>query len=215
MGLILGLTGWMALSFTTLEQRQAHGPMNTGHDLLRCEACHRLAPGTVRQQIQANLRYFLRLRRTAADFGAKQVDNDACLECHRRPDDRHPVFRFFEPRFQEVRSQLGPHRCLACHLEHQGRRVTVAEAGFCRHCHEKTRLKKDPLSPSHEHLIEDKRWGSCLGCHDFHGNHLHKPPVKLAERVPEAAILDYFAGGKSPYGEEKRFQAKRRVHYEY
>ena len=60
---------------------------------------------------------------------------------------------------------------MSCHREHQGVRVTLTEIGYCRHCHEETRLKRDPLDVSHEALIKAKEWDSCLGCHDFHGNH--------------------------------------------
>jgi len=41
------------------------GPANTGHEKLRCESCHVKAPGTIRQQLQANIKYFLGLRHNA------------------------------------------------------------------------------------------------------------------------------------------------------
>lgn len=214
-GLLAGLAVLYLVLFTRWEQLTAHGPMNTGHEDLRCEACHRAAPGTLRQQIQANARYLLGLRQKPADFGKKKVDNEICLDCHRRPDDRHPVFRFLEPRFQEVRREIAPHRCLSCHLEHQAKRVTLSEIDFCRHCHEETKLKKDPVSPSHEILVQGKRWRTCLGCHDFHGNHRQKPPTELANAFSKAEIIDYFEGGSSPYGEEKQFLTQRRKAYEY
>ena len=44
--------------------------------------------------------------------------------------------------------------CISCHLEHRGVRVTMADIGYCRHCHEDTRLKIDPLDVSHEALIK-------------------------------------------------------------
>jgi len=79
------------------------GEMNTGHQNIDCDYCHRLATGSLRQQIQANVRFVLGLRLKAADYGRSPVTNEQCLGCHRRPDDRHPVFLFFEPRFKEAR----------------------------------------------------------------------------------------------------------------
>ena len=54
----------------------APGRMNSGHEQLDCDGCHRPAPGTVRQQLQANTRYVLGLRAQPADFGERAVGND-------------------------------------------------------------------------------------------------------------------------------------------
>lgn len=124
----------------------AAGPMNTGHENLACESCHKPAEGTMRQQLQANLKYMLGLRESDVDFVRRPVGNAACLECHARPKDQHPVSRFLEPRFAEARAALGPQLCGSCHREHEGHRVTVREATFCRHCHQNLKLAKDPIT---------------------------------------------------------------------
>ena len=117
----------------------------------------------------------------AVDFGHQPVTNATCLECHDRPNDRHPVFRFFEPRFAEAREQIQPQYCLSCHLEHSGKRVTTFEITSCVHCHKDITLNHDPTTISHEDLIEAGQWESCLGCHDFHGNHVMKPKMVVEQ----------------------------------
>ena len=210
LGLALGIfTGSVILAFLLLpDQHKLHarGPMNTGHEGLRCEYCHQPARGTLRQQVQANARYLLGLRGSAADFGLTPAGNQQCLACHERPNDRHPVFRFNEPRFQEARSELHPETCVSCHLEHRGVRVTVADPGYCQHCHEDTRLKQDPIDISHETLIADENWESCLGCHDFHGNHEMETALQVREAFSPDRIQAYLNGGESPYGAEKQYE---------
>lgn len=206
------VAGAVALAFLLLpssEPLRAHGPMNTGHEDMPCGYCHREAPGSFRQQVQANLRYLAGGRASPADFGRQDVGNDACLACHDRPDDRHPVYRFLEPRFARAREALQPQACVSCHLEHSGRRVTQPDVGYCAGCHEDTKLRKDPIDVPHERLVADKRWETCLGCHDFHGNHVMKTATRLDRATPPAAIRAYFEGGRSPYGEEKRHEARR------
>lgn len=208
-GACLGLA---VLAYSVLpagEKLHAKGPMNTGHEKLACTGCHNHAPGSFRQQIQANLRYALGLRGTSAPFGRLPVGNQHCLACHERPNDRHPVYRFLEPRFAKVREELHPHACAACHAEHQGKRVTLAETGYCVHCHKETRLRKDPLDVSHEKLIALKRWDSCLGCHDFHGNHIMKTGKSVEKTIPVGEIRAYFEGGPSPYGDARFHKAKK------
>jgi hypothetical protein len=109
------------------------------------------------------------------------------------------VFRFLEPRFANARAALHPERCTSCHQEHAGTRVTVADAGYCRHCHADLAVEADPLDVSHRQLVQDQRWDTCLGCHDFHGNHGLKSPVRLDAAIPPAAIQSYLDGGASPY----------------
>ena len=211
-GYLLGISGGIAcllfLSAPPEERFLAHGPMNVGHERLHCEYCHVRAEGTVRQEIQANVRYLMGLRDTPADFGYRKVTNEVCLECHRRPNDRHPVYRFFEPRFKEARARIAPQYCISCHLEHTGKRVTRHTIGYCQACHEDTRLKKDPLDVSHEALIGADNWESCLGCHDFHGNHVMKTNATVNKRYSSERVQAYFDGARSPYSEKKHYKAK-------
>jgi len=169
--------------------------MNTGHHSLACSQCHMPSPGSVRQQLQGKMQSLVG-KGFFVDFGAGPVTRDTCLSCHRRPKDRHPVFRFLEPRFAEARSTIGAHQCVGCHQEHLGRRVTVSLT-FCQTCHNELQLAEDPILPTHENLIQNSRWASCLGCHDFHGNHEFETP---STPFSEAALKAYFSGGPSPYG---------------
>jgi hypothetical protein len=181
------------------EQAQAPGPMNVGHERLACDSCHVPAEGTTRQQLQANARHLLGLRKTPVDFGAKDVENGDCLACHERPFDRHPVFRFNEPRFQDARRKLGVHQCQSCHAEHQGAKV-LAEPTYCSECHGELELENDPIDVPHEQLVAEGRWQTCLGCHDFHGNHERVTPKKLEQALSADTVRSYFAGAASPYG---------------
>lgn len=213
LGLILGLTTGAAaltvLLLPGLEALHARGPMNSGHEDIGCENCHLPAPGTLRQQLQANAHYLLGSRGSTADFGLQRAGNEQCLACHDFPEERHPVFRFTEPRFQEARELLHPESCVACHREHRGVRVSIERIDYCRHCHEDTRLKRDPIDVPHEALVAAKEWESCLGCHDFHGNHLMTVRERVREAIPADRILAYFRGGASPYSAVKRHEARR------
>jgi hypothetical protein len=208
-GIAAGLAALAVLLWPANEALHAHGPMNHGHEQLDCAFCHREAPGSYRQQIQASLRFVLGRRTSPADFGRRDVGNEACLACHERPDDRHPVYRFLEPRFSEVRETLQPQYCLSCHREHTGRRIMLAEIGYCANCHEETKLRKDPVEVSHERLIALDRWETCLGCHDFHGNHVMQTATALRNAIPPARIRDYFDGGPSPFGSERRHEPRK------
>jgi ribosomal protein L37AE/L43A len=198
----------IALQLPSNAQLSAPGAMNTGHSALPCSSCHEAAPGSMRQQIQANVRYWLGLRRTPADFGASDVDSADCTSCHARAFDRHPVTRFTEPRFDQARRELAPQRCESCHKEHSGARVTV-DPSYCRHCHQDMAVEQDPLDTPHVELVGAGRWTTCLGCHDFHGNHMMSTKRTLAERVPMAALDSYFRGGASPYPGQLRHVAKQ------
>ena len=46
---------------------------------------------------------------------------------------------------------------------------------------------------------------TCLGCHDYHGNHKRPTQTKLGDAYATKAILDYLAGGTSPYGNDLKF----------
>jgi hypothetical protein len=196
------------LLFPGQEHLSAPGAMNAGHERLACSSCHRPAPGTLRQQLQADAKYVLGMRQTPADFGLRGVGNEDCLACHARPFDRHPVFRFTEPRFLDVRATLAPHRCESCHREHRGARITV-QAGYCVRCHDQLEMKNDPLDTSHAVLVREGRWLTCLGCHDFHGNHAETAPTRLAEAHDARAVQRYFEGGASPYTSRLRKRASQ------
>jgi hypothetical protein len=208
LGLAAGAAGLLLLLWPGQEALHVRGPMNTGHDDIDCEHCHQPAPGSLRQQLQANARHLLGLRGSAADFGLQRVGNAQCLACHDFPEERHPVFRFTEPRFERARLALHPETCVSCHVEHRGVRVTLPDNDYCRHCHGETRLKRDPLDVSHETLIDDGRWESCLGCHDFHGNHVMTTRRRLADVIPPERVAAYFRGGASPYSQTRRHQPR-------
>jgi hypothetical protein len=109
-GYLIGtVCGVISIVFLTTSWGEIYlkpGPSNVGHENVKCKYCHDSAPGTFRQQIQANIQYLLGNRPEIADFGRKNVSNESCTGCHQRPDDRHPVYRFFEPRFKKAREQL-------------------------------------------------------------------------------------------------------------
>lgn len=207
LGLLFMGIGLIIFFWPGAEELHRRGPMIPGHETLSCQSCHLSAPGTTRQQIQANVRYRLGLRTTAAAFQHLPVTNETCLACHIRPRDNHPVHRFTEPRFAEARAAIQPQFCSACHGEHQGVRVT-SEATFCVHCHADLTLKHDPLvDTSHAALIAAEQWDSCLTCHDFHGNHAMTPKVRQSEQLPITAVLAYFKDAPSPYSAQKFYQA--------
>lgn len=184
---------------------KAKGTMNTGHENLECNACHKPAEGTTRQQLGHNAQVLMTGVGDWTPVGFDEVDNNACLTCHDRPNDRHPVSRFNEPRFAKQRQTLAPHQCNSCHGEHNGGRVMGVEPQFCQNCHADLVLEDDPIDIDHATLIEQGDWTSCLGCHDFHGNHVRTTPMALAESIDRDVILEYLEGGVDPYGEEKRY----------
>jgi predicted CXXCH cytochrome family protein len=176
----------------------AHAP---GHEALACVDCHREAPGTMRQQLQAKVRHLVGLRDDDADFGMRDVDNATCAGCHDNPDDRHAPHRFLEPRFEQARRELAPQTCVSCHREHTGARLSQTNAGFCAACHGDMKVQDDPTRPTHAALVREQRWDTCLACHDFHGNHPHTPPHELKDAITPAAVTAYLRRADSPYGE--------------
>lgn len=210
-GLGLGLLSLLLLVAEKHADWHSPGPANSGHDKLICSDCHRPSTGSVRQQIQANLKQWMGLRQYPAYFRFNPVSNAYCLDCHDRPDDRHPVQRFNEPRFAEARAKLHPESCVACHGEHQQVRVTQADIGFCQTCHAEFSLKHDPISVPHKMLAEQQRWDTCLGCHDFHGNHDMKMPTELNHAIPANKISAYFKGAQSPYPGPVKHKAKEKL----
>lgn len=207
-GAFLGVIGLLLLLSKTHQQWSSPGPMMVGHEKLLCNDCHRPEGGSMRQQIQANVKYWLQQRQHGAYFQFRPVTNTQCLACHERPNEHHPVQRFNEPRFSEVREKLHPELCTACHQEHQGKRVTQQSTEFCQHCHDRFALKHDTLRPSHQTLVDEKRWSSCLGCHDFHGNHEMKLAVEIDHTIAPSAIANYFNGADSPYPGKRIHSAK-------
>jgi len=183
--------------------------MNTGHEDVKCEYCHKQAAGTLRQQIQGKIQFLLGNRSHDAYVGFREVSNDDCLSCHDRPEDNHPVFRFFEPKFTKARKKIRPHQCVSCHREHTGRRATTSMQ-FCKHCHGELKLRKDPISIPHGKLVKKKRWDLCLRCHDFHGNHRMKVEKKIILSHSEKKIHRYLDGlSDSPYSDKKRYKARK------
>jgi hypothetical protein len=197
-GILVGIAVTLWLHAPGQAHLRAPGPMNTGHETLACDACHVPAPGTLRQQLQRVARSWI-TGDAGTDVGFRTVGNTQCQSCHERPDDRHPVFRFLEPRFAKARAAIHPEQCTSCHREHDGVRVTVADGTYCRNCHADLDVKNDPLDMSHRALVAAQRWDSCLGCHDYHGNHGFAPPRRLADAIAPAAIETYLHGGSSPY----------------
>lgn len=204
------LFGLMLIVFLLMPQQEkfhASGPANIGHESLKCTDCHRRAPGDTRQQIQAKVKYWLGLRKAPVNFQFSEVTNNECKDCHDRPEDNHPTHRFFEPRFAKARASIHPEKCISCHREHEGIRITI-ESTFCSNCHEKLKLKQDPLETTHKQLIRQKQWSSCLVCHDFHGNHIMEIATTPKQGIEQKQIIDYFNGSPSPYSKQKHFTAK-------
>ena len=186
---------------------QAKGPANTGHAVLACTDCHKEAPGSVRQQLQAKVQYWLGRRDSDAAFGHERVGNEQCASCHGREQDSHPVHRFLEPRFAQARAALGVDTCVGCHREHSGVRVTMP-ATACATCHQDLDLKREPLDVPHRDLVARQDWQTCLGCHDFHGNHRRVTQTRVDQAYPPSAVRDYLDGGPSPFGSDKKYPAK-------
>lgn len=198
-GLFLSIAGLALLMSDNQAAWHSPGPANHGHEQLPCSDCHREGEGSARQQIQANLKHQLGLRKHEAYFQFRPVSNAQCLACHDRPNDPHLVHRFNEPRFAETRAKLHPETCVSCHVEHRGVRITLQNAGFCQSCHEDFSLKEDPVSIPHRTLAQQQRWETCLGCHDYHGNHRMDVPTEVDNAIAPAIIGDYFNGAASPY----------------
>lgn len=187
----------------------ASGRIQAGHVGLACADCHQPAAGTIRQQLQARARWLVGLRTDAVDFGRQAVGSAQCLDCHERPNERHPVFRFNEPRFADALFRVAANDCLGCHGEHDaGHRLVSDDLTFCSACHGGLVVRNDPLDTSHAALIEQKRWSTCLGCHDFHGNHAYKPPVLLADVTDPTALKAYLRDAPDPYGPARLFPAR-------
>lgn len=182
------------------EPLRPHGHPNVGHEQLKCVACHAEAPGTLRQTLQAKAKHTLGMRQTGAVVGMQPVGTATCLACHANPDDRHAPNRFLEPRFDQARAETGAHQCVSCHREHSAARVTVPTTTYCASCHQDLKVEDDKTSPSHDHLVATKQWGTCLQCHDYHGNHKWQAPLRLQDAAGVDMLQKYLKDGPSPYG---------------
>lgn len=198
LGGVISLAVVLALLLPSSQVFLKNGPMLPGHEELECISCHKDEQGSFRQQVQANIQYLLNKRESAVSVGLRPVENNECIECHERPNDRHPVYRFREPKYSEARKNIQADQCIACHSEHKNRRMSVA-INFCMHCHDELNLKEDPVDVSHQQLIKDKNWNSCLGCHDYHGNHDMKTEDKLENAIKLKDLKNYFERGSHPY----------------
>ncbi|MFT4699299.1 MAG: putative CXXCH cytochrome family protein [Flavobacteriaceae bacterium] len=183
----------------------AKGSFNAGHNNLKCIECHKSAPGTTRQQLQANMKSFLGLKDEYVPFGSLKAGNKECLSCHNRPNDVHPTHRFMEPKFISARKEIQPQNCVSCHNEHSGKRVTIEQIGFCVNCHKDIKINNDPLDISHENLISTNQWSTCLQCHDFHGNHIYQTPTSIKDTIDLKKVENYFEGGEDPYSKIKQY----------
>jgi len=201
----------VVVSVLTLPQSiefHATGPSNIGHEELQCHQCHKGALGTMRQRIQANIQYIFGNRSEAESFGLKPVTNKECIYCHERPNDRHPVYRFFEPKYQKVQQAIEPQYCVSCHREHTGERVTRSMT-FCHNCHDELIVKNDSISIRHQELVTKKDWESCLGCHDYHGNHRMTVETEYSNKLSTIEIYKYFDFAESPYSKSKFYQVPK------
>ncbi|GAA4970389.1 cytochrome c3 family protein [Algibacter aquimarinus] len=206
-GLVLGIGIFYVLTLEATEDYVSIGPMNTGHQDLSCFACHADAKGNLMQQIQSNISHAVGARKNGVDFGTQDVTVNNCLECHDRPNDRHPVHRFSEPRFKDAIKNIDATTCITCHTEHGGERVSVASINYCMNCHQDLEVENDPVDISHKDLISQESWNTCIQCHDFHGNHKYALPEKMSDTIPMQTIQNYFDGGEDPYGKVKKYIA--------
>jgi hypothetical protein len=70
-------------------------------------------------------------------------------------------------------------------------------------------MKADPLDESHRMLVAEQRWATCLGCHDYHGNHARRAQRRLRDMLPVDAVAAYLAQGRDPYADTKIHSARR------
>ena len=183
-----------------LQEARPHGHPNVGHEQLKCVACHAESPGTTRQTLQAKVKHAVGLRQTGAVMGMQPVTSATCVQCHANSDDRHAPNRFLEPRFEKARAETGAQQCVSCHREHSAQRVTTPNTGYCVSCHQDMKVKDDKTSPTHDFLVRNKRWESCLQCHDYHGNHKFNTPLRLQDAHTLDVLEKYLKGGPSPFG---------------
>ena len=206
-GLVIGIIIFQILNLEATEQYRSIGPMNTGHEDISCLACHTDAKGNLLQQVQSNISHLVGVSKEGVSFGTEDVTSDNCLQCHDRPNDRHPIYRFSEPRFSDAVKNIDATNCITCHVEHHEERVSISPVNYCMNCHQDLDIENDPLDISHKDIIEKEAWLTCIQCHDFHGNHRYTVPEKLTDTIPMKVLNDYFNGGKDPYGNDKKYTA--------
>lgn len=207
-GLVVGSMLFYVFTLDATEEYVSIGPMNTGHQDLSCFTCHADAKGNLMQQLQSNISHTFGARKEGVDFGTQDVTVDNCLECHDRANDRHPTYRFSEPRFKDAIEQIDATTCITCHTEHNNKeRVSVKTANYCMNCHQDLTVENDPINTSHKDLIANKAWTTCIQCHDFHGNHRYEVPTKMEDTIPLMVVKKYFEGGEDPYGNDKKYTA--------
>ncbi len=204
-GIVVGITVFVFYSLDASEEYISPGPMNIGHNELSCVTCHSDARGNLSQQVQSNIQHAVGMRKEGVDFGTQDVTVRNCLECHDRPNDRHPSYRFSEPRFKEVIKKIDATTCITCHSEHNGERVTVVAINYCVNCHQDLEVENDPVDVAHTELIANEQWFTCIQCHDFHGNHKYEVATKLKDTISLARIELYLNGGEDPYGADKKY----------
>ena len=198
-GMVVATVGAVVLLIPGREEWHSAGPMNVGHGKIDCGECHTPAPGNFVAQAFSNVLYSVGVADSAPDFVYQSAGNDQCSACHENPDNRHPAREFEAPDFADARAERQVQLCVTCHQEHLGHRVSI-EPDFCRLCHAKTELCDDPIDVAHATLAADERWETCLGCHDYHGNHERNVPELMSEVLPVEEIQAYFDGADSPYG---------------
>lgn len=93
-GLFLALAALLTIFVPELAWVHAPGHANIGHEDVICTGCHKPAQGTLRQQLQAKVRYIVGLRQSDVVIGHEPVSNAMCVGCHSRKSDSHPVDRF-------------------------------------------------------------------------------------------------------------------------
>jgi len=198
LGIVFSLSVLLVLFLPSSQTFLRNGPMIVGHEKLECFSCHQDEQGNFRQQLQANIQYLLNNRKEVVSVGLKPVGNNECIKCHERPNDRHPVYRFREPKYRKATEKIKADTCIACHLEHKSKRITVTMS-YCMHCHDTLTLEEDPTDISHQQLIEDNNWSSCLTCHDYHGNHNMKTETETKKAIAVSELKKYFDRAPNPY----------------
>ncbi len=56
---------------------------------------------------------------------------------------------------------------------------------------------------SHAILASTNRWDTCMGCHDFHGNHQRTTPTSMSMRIDTRLLQAYLIDGMDPYSKDK------------
>jgi len=199
-GVLLTLILFVVINSPQQEQFLSPGGDREMHEGMACHQCHQTAPGSVRQQVQANVHHWLGLRESGAAFITEPVDSNDCQDCHEMPNNRHPEHRMVHSEYFDLRENLSQHECSGCHDHHSSINL-VHSMNFCMHCHDVWGNKEDTITPKHTTLIAEERWETCLQCHEFHGSHGYKSPLLLSEAIPVEEVQMYLDGAApAPYG---------------